>query len=435
MKSLFKKIIVALITLEAKAILKKYKPKIVGITGSVGKTSTKDAIYAALSGSFYVRKSEKSYNTEFGVPLTIIGGQNGWSNPLIWAVTLLKGLRVIVTSVSYPEWLVLEIGADRPGDIKSLMTWVKPDIAVITRFGDVPVHVEFFKSRKALIEEKAHLAKALRDNGVLVLNADDEETLAMRTHSKGQLVTYGTLDATVQASNYSLCYQRNEEHKRLELIGLSFKANIQGSCLPIVRRGVIGEHHMYPALAALAVANALNVNLVSATDGLSKELMPPGRMRLIEGIKDSVIIDDTYNSSPVALIQALHAMLPFKAKKKRIIAVLGDMLELGKFSTEEHRKAGNVSARMCNILVAVGIRAVDIARGAEEAGMRKQDIHLYDNSTDAGRFLDHFVGENDVVLVKGSQGMRMERIVEEIMAHPEDREKLLVRQDAEWRRR
>jgi len=435
MKSLFKKIIIALITLEAKAILRKYKPKIIGITGSVGKTSTKDAVYAALSGSFYVRKSEKSYNTEFGVPLTIIGGRNGWSNPIIWAMTLFKGLRVLVMPTSYPEWLVLEIGADRPGDIKSLMSWVKPDIAVITRFGDVPVHVEFFKSKKALIEEKAHLAKALKDNGVLILNADDEETLAMRTHSKGQLVTYGTMDATIQASNYSLCYQRNDEHKRLELIGLSFKANIQGSCLPIVRRGVIGEHHMYPALAALAVASALNVNLVSATEGLAKEAMPPGRMRLIQGIKDSIIVDDTYNSSPVALIQALQALKPFSAKKKRIIAVLGDMLELGKFSTEEHRKAGNEAAGICNILVAVGIRAVDIARGAEEAGMKRELIYLFDNSTDASRFLDHFVETNDVVLVKGSQGMRMERIVEEIMAHPEDKQKLLVRQDKEWQSR
>ncbi len=436
MKSTFKKIIILILTIEARLILKKYRPKIVGVTGSVGKTSTKDAVYAVLAGSFYVRKSQKSYNTEFGVPLTIIGGRNGWSNPFIWLETIIRGLRLLLVPSRYPEWLVLEIGADRPGDIKFLTSWVKPDIAIFTRFGDVPVHVEFFKSKKALIEEKTYLAKSLTEKGILILNADDPEVVALKSYSRGHLVTYGVGDAQVAASNYTLYFERENPEAPELLTGFSFKANIRGNCLPIIRRGIVGEHHMYPVLAALAVASALELNLVSATESLGKEVLPPGRMRLIPGIKNSLIIDDTYNSSPVAVLEALTTFKSISEKAARAIVVLGDMLELGKFSVDEHKKVGTlVQSSTAGVLVTVGVRAKQIADGAREAGMKRTTIHEFENSVDAGRFLDSFVKEGDYVLVKGSQGIRTERIVEEIMAHPEERQNLLVRQDKEWQSR
>src|SRR3989344_1903834 len=144
MKSFFKKIITAILQAEARLILRKYKPKIAAITGTVGKTSAKDAIYTVLSGSHYVRKSQKSFNSELGVPLTIIGAASGWNNPLLWLYNIIAGLGVILLKNHYPKWLVLEVGVDQPGDMQKITSWLKPDIAVITRFSKVPVHVEFF---------------------------------------------------------------------------------------------------------------------------------------------------------------------------------------------------------------------------------------------------------------------------------------------------
>src|SRR3989338_6438454 len=138
--------VVLLLTAQARAVLRKYHPHIIAVTGSVGKTSTKDAIYTVLSSKFFVRKSEKSFNSDVGVPLTILGCKNAWNNPFLWAKNLLEGFALLILKNHYPKWLVLEVGADRPGDIRKLARWLKPDVVVITALPDVPVHVEFFDS-------------------------------------------------------------------------------------------------------------------------------------------------------------------------------------------------------------------------------------------------------------------------------------------------
>ena len=153
MKSILKKIISSILIYQSKVILKKYKPFIISVTGSVGKTSTKDAIFSALSDNVHVRKSDKSFNSEIGVPLTILGCQNGWTDPLAWAMNILHGFELIIFKSDYPKFLVLEIGADHPGDIESISKWLVSDIVVITKIGEVPVHVEFFSSPEAPIKE------------------------------------------------------------------------------------------------------------------------------------------------------------------------------------------------------------------------------------------------------------------------------------------
>src|SRR3989304_8554200 len=157
MKLFLKQILISILKFEAKLILKKYKPKIVAITGSVGKTSTKDAVYASLSKFYYVRKSEKSFNSEIGLPLTILGVPNGWNDPIVWLQNIIEGLELIFTREKYPEWLVLEIGADKPGDIRNAASWIYADIVIIPKIGQTPGHIEFFKSLEKLIEEKASL--------------------------------------------------------------------------------------------------------------------------------------------------------------------------------------------------------------------------------------------------------------------------------------
>lgn len=143
-KKVSKKVVTAILQFEAQLVLKKYKPNIVAVTGSVGKTSTKDAIFSVLSTSFFTRKSDKSFNNELGVPLTILGLQTAASDPSGWIRNIFDGLALILLTHKYPRWLVVEVGADRPGDIRAIASWLRPDIAVVTRLSDVPVHVEFF---------------------------------------------------------------------------------------------------------------------------------------------------------------------------------------------------------------------------------------------------------------------------------------------------
>lgn len=433
MKSLLKKIIVAIITWEAKLVLKKYKPQIVGVTGSVGKTSSKDAIYTVFKSTFKVRKSDKSFNSEIGIPLTILGCHNAWSDMRGWIKNISHGLSLIFLKHSYPKWLVLEIGADRPGDIKSVSMWLKPDVSVITRFGKVPVHVEFFSSVEEVIAEKTHLALALKPEGTLILNYDDEDVLAVRDKVKYKIITYGMDErADVIASNYSIQYL-SEKDPTLPT-GIAFKVDYQGSSVPIEIAGALGRAHIYPVLAAIASGVSQNINLISICQALSDHHTPPGRMRVIEGVKKTVIIDDTYNSSPVAVNEALETLSMLENRTTKI-AVLGDMLEIGKYSVEEHKKVGKKVADVADVLVAVGLRARHIAEGALAAGMSHNDIFKFDKSPEAAKAIKAMLKAGDAVLVKGSQGVRTEKIVEALMAHPEDKTKLLVRQDAEWKNR
>jgi UDP-N-acetylmuramoyl-tripeptide--D-alanyl-D-alanine ligase len=190
MKSLFKKIIVAIITWEARMLIARTRPHIIGITGSVGKTSTKDAVYTVLKQKVRVRKSEKSFNSEIGVPLTILGLPNAWNNPIRWIKNIIDGALVVAFPGNYPEWLVLEIGVDRPGDIARLTTWIKPDIVILTRLPDVPVHVEFFSSPEAVIAEKSQLVDALKSEGIFVFNNDDEAIVKIKEGVRQQSIGY-----------------------------------------------------------------------------------------------------------------------------------------------------------------------------------------------------------------------------------------------------
>ncbi|MDE1988171.1 MAG: UDP-N-acetylmuramoyl-tripeptide--D-alanyl-D-alanine ligase [Patescibacteria group bacterium] len=433
MKEFIKSIVVYSLQWEAGKILKKYQPKIIAITGSVGKTSTKDAIFSVLADYFSVRKSEKSFNSQIGVPLTILGCQNGWNNPLAWLKNLIKGLMLIAVKSDYPDWLALEVGADGPGGIRKLAKWLKPDVLAITRFGKIPVHIEFFESVDELIEEDGALIDSLKREGFLVLNSDDEDVRAFANKSSNKTITYGTEGgADIFASNYRILYGIDKKGKFPT--GIQFKVEFNGESAPIVLMGVLGAHHIYPSLAAMAVGISQNLNIAQMSKALRSHRSPPGRMKIIKGIKNSIIIDDSYNSSPVALEEALKTLQTIENAKRKI-AVLGDMLELGEHSVSAHKEAGAIASRSCHLLAVVGTRSRGIAEGALQNGMREKDVLQFETSAEAGAYLENLISEKDVILVKGSQSMRMEKVVEEIMANPEEKEKLLVRQEAEWRER
>jgi UDP-N-acetylmuramoyl-tripeptide--D-alanyl-D-alanine ligase len=201
--------------------------------------------------------------------------------------------------------------------------------------------------------------------------------------------------------------------------------------MPVIIEGVFGKNHIYASLGALALAFGLKLNFLEAINQLKNYEVPAGRMRLLDGINGSLIIDDTYNSSPFACESGLRTVKEVKNMGRKI-AVLGDMLELGKHTKLAHETIGKIAHENVEFLVVVGPRALSIKNGALVSGMPAENIFDFADSVQAGEFLKNFIQKNDLVFVKGSQGMRMERVVERVLLDQENKSKLLVRQDSEW---
>ena len=415
--------------------LRKFKPRIVGVTGSVGKTSTKEAIFSVLSAKFRVRKNEKNYNNEIGLPLTVLGIESGGGSFWKWIAVFLRAIGVVFFSSrkKFPEILVLELGADRPGDIKYLVNLLQPEVGVVTAVGIS--HLEFFQSKKNIAREKSFLARNLKKGGLAVLNFDDEEVRKMADDIKSDKIFFGFDDAAqVHASDIFFGYGKSKDSfggDINEIKGISFKLSYEGTTLPVRLIRSVGRPQIYAVLAATAVGIHFDMNLLEIAEALKDFQAPAGRLNLIEGIKNTVIIEDSYNSAPQSAIAALEVLEKIQARRK--IAALGDMLELGEGTEEGHREVGKKIAETADILFAVGERAKFIADEAEKAGLDKNKIFCYTDSSEAKAPIQNMLQEGDVVLVKGSQGARMERISEEIMRDPDDAEKLLPRQTAEWK--
>ncbi len=423
MKNLIKKIIIFIITWEAKAVLVRHKPFIIGVTGNLGKTSTKDAIYTVMKDHLHVRRSEKSMNSEFGVPLTILGEKSGWNNPIKWLLIIVRGF-FVAFSKDYPTHLVLEIGADRPGDIKNIASWIKPNITVVTQFGQVPVHIEFFRDRDAVIEEKGYLVSALRDDGIFIFNGDDHDAKKLLEKTKAQTLSFGIHENTsVRATNVRLY--------GTPLAGTEADIIMDNTKEHLVLPEVVGKSPVYCALPALLVAQFLAIPIEIACASLRDGTKPRGRMRLLQGMNHSVIIDDSYNASPKATEHGLKTLSEIDTSGRKI-AVLGDMLELGLYTRDEHYKVGKIAAHSCHRLFTVGIRSRVMVEGALDEKMLDDNIMMCDTSIDAGKELVSMLQPGDVVYVKGSQSMRMERTIEMILAKNHNPKAVLVRQEDEW---
>ncbi|HPV70332.1 MAG TPA: UDP-N-acetylmuramoyl-tripeptide--D-alanyl-D-alanine ligase [Candidatus Magasanikbacteria bacterium] len=416
----------------SRLILKKYQPKIIGITGSVGKTSTKAAILAVLQNKFRVRGSIKNYNNELGVPLTIIGKESAGKNIFLWTKVFLTALGLVLKKDStYPEILVLEMGADKPGDIRYLTQLAPCQVGVLTAIG--PTHLEKFKTLKKVAEEKQIIIKHLSASGFAVINYDDELVKEVQEKTKGQIISFGFNDgADLQASDLKIIQEL--ENGLLALKGESFKLTYHGSVVPVVLNGIIGQPAVYAALAGAAVGLVLGMNLVDILEALKRIVYPLSRMSILSGIKYTTLIDDSYNASPRAMELALEVFKDVQVEPgSRKIAVLGDMLELGSYTEEAHKKIGELLKEAgIDFLVTVGERAKIIAERAEECGYENNQIVKFSKSEDAGLFLQEKLIIGDTVLIKGSQGVRMDKIVVELMAEPLQAEKLVCRQDKTW---
>lgn len=430
MKALIKSIIVAIVTFEAKLVLRKYKPTIVVVTGSVGKTSMKDAVGTVLQSKFYIRKSEKSFNSETGVPLTILGCENPWNSHYLWLKVIIEGVWLILSKNHYPKILVLEVGADKPGDVSGMMSWISPDVVVVTKLPSIPVHVEAYASPDETRAEEFSPACALSPDGTLIYSADDEFATELAKGVSANVLTYGVQNTTADiVGEYKGLVYDNACPK-------GFSADIirgdTKECLFI--NGAAGKHQLYPALGAFAVGVSFDMTAKEICTALEKYVPPQGRMRLLRGIKNTVLIDDSYNASPVAVIAALETLEEVQVPGRTIV-VLGDMLELGTYSIDEHIHIGRFAAKKADFLVTVGLRAQGIADGANKARMAKKNMEHFGSSEEAAEFLEGFIEEGDLILVKGSQGVRLERITEKLIEDKDTAGKVLVRQDTEWKKR
>src|SRR3989338_1145231 len=444
----------------ARRIISRYHPIVIGVTGSVGKTTAKEAIYRVLKKRFYVRKNEENFNNEFGVPYAVLGinAKHIFSfnsavkrkRLIAWGIVKAFWLGFGWPRQDYPKVLDLELAASRPGDIQHLVSIVRPTIGVLTAIGQVPVHLEFYKSPKHLAQEKAKLIQSLLPDpsttleiekerrmlprrSLAVLNYDDQAVVEMKNLSRAKTVTFSfSPQADLWASEIS--YFTGVEGK---VGGLAFKINQGASFVPMRLNNIIAKHQIYGVLAATVVALHLGMNLVDVSMALEDFVPPKGRMNLLRGIKNSIIIDDTYNASPASTEAALESLTEFGGRvitnqgRGRKLAMLGDMLELGESSVAAHEKIGVLVPKHADLIFFVGDKMKLAAATAREA-MPHDSIFEFPDSVMAAIAVQAAIREGDVIFVKGSQGIRLEKVVAEIMAEPERKSELLARQYGEW---
>jgi UDP-N-acetylmuramoyl-tripeptide--D-alanyl-D-alanine ligase len=424
MKTFFVKTLRATLRKLARMTIWRYRPGIVGVTGSAGKTSTKLAIAAVLARGRRIRISRGNLNNDLGVPLTILGDWSDGELTLIsratpagtkrlqkigfWLkVVIVSAWHVIFVTDNYPEILVLEYGADRPGDIKYLLGIARPNISVITAIGDIPVHVEYYAGPEEVAREKGRLIEYLPAGGFAILNYDDPVVRNLQSRTRARVMTFGfERGAEVRISRFENKVRDGQP------VGISFKIEHGGAVVPVRIDNVFGKAHAYAAAGAAAIGLAFGINLVNISEALAAYAPPESRMCLVPGIKFTTIIDDSYNASLIAMRSALETLRDLPAKRK--IAVLGDMLEIGKYTPEAHEMVGRLVPESANVLFTVGPRAKFIAEAARAKKMKSSMIFSFDTADEALKPIQNFIKKGDLILIKGSHSIGLSKVVEEI---------------------
>jgi UDP-N-acetylmuramoyl-tripeptide--D-alanyl-D-alanine ligase len=425
MNRYIKKIIMVLLRLVSQAILWRHKPIVIAITGSVGKTITKDIVAHGLSSVTDVCKSQKNFNTDFGVPLSIIEGENPNGKVLAWFNIILKGISVFLKS-EYHKVLVLEVGTRFPGDIARIAKWLRPNISIITHIPEVPVHIEFFESRDHIVDEKSALAKYTKKGGSIILNRDSEYVYAIAENSKHPVVSIGfNLGADVRATNIKRILTNDGQY------GLEFIVNCKNKIFPVTVPGFVANHQIYGVLFAIAVADILGYDVEQVGMAMSSLKPTAGRLRPLVGVRNTLILDDSYNASPAAMEAAIETLKMIDVPGSKI-AVLGDMLDLGKMTMDVHSQIGTMLKENTDYVFLVGPRMEYAYESAIKSKYLKSRIFHFEKPLDVLPHLEKVMKSGDAILVKGSQGMRMEKLVAELIEDKENIKNLIARQDDEW---
>jgi len=353
----------------------KHTPRVVGVTGSIGKTTAKEMIGSVLCQRFRTLKSKGNYNSETGLPLTLLKLEPSHQR------------------------VVLEMGMYDLGEIAELAAIARPHIGVVTNVGTS--HLERLGTIERIAQAKAELVEALPDGGrprygVAILNGDDPWVRQMAAKTRANVFYYG-LDQTCDL------WANDIESQGLE--GIRFRFHY-GSETIYAKVPVLGRHSVHTALAAAAVGLVEGQSWEEIIDGLRGAAQL--RLVVVPGLRGAIILDDTYNASPTSTIAALNLVEELDGRK---IAVLGDMLELGAYEEEGHRKVGRRVLDVAAVLITVGERGRLIAEAALAWGMEAEKVIIAEDNDSAITCLREIVAPGDIILVKGSRGMKMEEIV------------------------
>jgi UDP-N-acetylmuramoyl-tripeptide--D-alanyl-D-alanine ligase len=347
--------------------------KVIGITGSLGKTTCKELTAAVLASAFAVLKSEANLNTEIGLPLTLLQLRPDHQRA------------------------VLEMGMYGPGEIRLLCQIARPEMGVVTNVG--PIHMERLGSLKAIAAAKAELVESLPPEGTAFLNGDDPLVAAMAQRTAARVISFGSTQE---------CDVRGAVLASAGLRGVTFRLTCGDESVDVATT-LPGRHNLHNVLAAAAVGLADGLPLRQVAVALEN---PPGaelRLRTLAGPNGSTIIDDTYNASPASMLAALDLLAELPG---RHLALLGDMLELGAYEEEGHRLVGQRAARGLHALYVVGQRGQLIGRAAQKAGQR--EVHFLQSKEEASVILRKALGRGDHLLVKASRALALETVVEEL---------------------
>lgn len=360
----------------------RFQVRVVGITGSIGKTTTKEYVASVLGQRYRVLKSEGNYNNEIGLPLTLLR------------------LR------PEHERVVLEMGTYGPGEITLLTDIARPQIGVVTNVG--PVHLERMGTLERIAEAKSELPRALPAEGTAILNGDDARVLRMAEVTPARVLTYGRSAASDLWADQVQSYGLEGVRCRFHYCSADGRPQAVHAHLPLV-----GRHSIHTALRAVAVGLVEGLSWDEILNGLS--VGEPLRLVALPGLHGATLLNDTYNSSPDSATAALDLLGELEGRK---VAVLGDMLELGQYEVEGHRRVGRRAEGVVSLLVTVGERARLIGDTAIQAGMARERVVQVDDNGAAISYLGRSIQSGDVVLIKGSRGMVMEEIVEALTQPP-----------------
>lgn len=425
MKSFLKRIcFLKLRFLARRRLSRMEKVEIIGVTGSIGKTTAKDALAHILLRSYRVLKSEKSYNTELGLPMTILGVLSPGRSIFGWIRLFWKSFYCAFFSEDQFDFMILEMGVDKPGDMDVLLSVVHPDVAIFT--GVAPVHLAEgqFRTLKDVYHEKSKLPLAIPEKGLIFMNADNEFLRSSGFKSTAKTIWYGT-DLGDKLFADTICATRD---------GISFRVHY-GDLANDIFVPILGEHHIASILPAIGCALLKGMYLYDIAEALKTFRLPPGRLNLLPGIRESLIIDSSYNASPAAVKMALCVLKSIARRDERKIFVFGNMNELGYHTEQSHLDIAPLLKGCVDVFITVGENARKAAEEALRQGIFPENaVHSFVDVLVARDFLKGILQKNDMVLVKGSQNkVRLEKLVKYVMAEPELAGKLLVRQEAVWK--
>lgn len=415
MKNIIKNIITYLLKILSRIYLKINRIKVIAITGSAGKTTTKVALSQFLIGSDIYIPTE-NYNTEIGVPLVIFKEKvpEKISSFSEWIKILFRVISKTFKKSDY-KMIVLEMSADKPGDIKYLTEFATPTIGVVTTV--YPVHTLEFKTVENIAKEKGYVVESLPVYGTAVLNIDNKYVRLMSNRTKAKIIWIGE-DKKADIRWENILFRPS---------GITFDLYVRGQKYKIKTK-IVAPQLLTSLISAFAVGLALNFETRELIDKLQEFRPEKGRMNVIKGIKDSTILDDSYNANPASVKAALATLGKFDNRK---IAVLGSMRELGTFEESGHREVIEEAIKVADQVYLVG---EEMKKFAREKGKRlnKKIVQTFENSNEAAEYIKNIIEKDDVILVKGSQSTYMEVVTKAIMLEPERASEFLVRQSKMW---